>query len=392
MRRAVLLALSIAVLAVGGLGASLARTSGSPHREPEAQQPGERSFATTANPACTGGRRFQALVRDVGPFCAQPDSIPAIDDPAFVRAAEAVFLAPDEPVLALRLGEDARAYPLRLLVWHEIVNDTVAGRPVAVTFCPICNTGIAFDRRHAGRTLTFGVSGQLFGGNLVMFDRETETLWQQVTGEAVSGPLSPGRLRLLGVQMLPFATFAASAPGGLVMTEESGGFDDYGEDPYAGYGLRTDQPSEYQFGFEPDDRLPPRQRVVGVAGGRRAIALVPPRRSGGLAVATLRLDGERLVALFAFGLGQPSTGERYDAETPGWSGGVFRRTLGGGAVDLRPSSDGFVDRRTGSRFDPAGRAVEGPLVGLALERVAATDAYWFAWDHFHPGSRVIRAR
>ncbi|MGP1355283.1 DUF3179 domain-containing (seleno)protein, partial [Roseicyclus sp.] len=123
------------------------------------------------------------------------DGIPAIDDPEFLPAAEEDRLSPREPVMTLAPeGEPARAYPLRYLTWHEIVNDVVAGRPVAVTFCPLCNTALVFDRRVDGEVLSFGVSGNLRHSDMIMFDRETESWWQQAVGEGIVGEHAGARL------------------------------------------------------------------------------------------------------------------------------------------------------------------------------------------------------
>jgi Protein of unknown function (DUF3179) len=125
------------------------------------------------------------------------DGIPALDRPRFLPAAEVGFLRPREPVIALTLAGHARAYPLQILTWHEIVNDVVAGVPVAVSFCPLCNTAIAFDRRVDGRTLSFGTTGNLRNSDLVMYDRQTESWWQQFGGEGVVGRYAGARLRVL---------------------------------------------------------------------------------------------------------------------------------------------------------------------------------------------------
>ena len=127
---------------------------------------------------------------DIIPGGPPPDGIPPIDHPKFLPAADVHFLDPREPVIALDINGDARAYPAQILVWHEIVNDTIGGVPVAVTYCPLCNTGIAFKRPTInGQLLDFGTSGKLYRSNLVMYDRETGSLWPQVLGQAVIGPL-----------------------------------------------------------------------------------------------------------------------------------------------------------------------------------------------------------
>jgi Protein of unknown function (DUF3179) len=123
------------------------------------------------------------------------DGIPAIDAPRFVSVSSAdTWLKPKEPVIFLQVGNDARAYPIQILIWHEIVNDTVGGVPVAVTFCPLCNTAIAFERTINGRVLDFGTTGRLRFSNLLMYDRQTESWWQQAIGQAIIGQLTGTQL------------------------------------------------------------------------------------------------------------------------------------------------------------------------------------------------------
>jgi hypothetical protein len=146
------------------------------------------------------------------------DGIPAIDDPAFLRAAEETAIDPLEPVLTYAPdGVPARAYPLRYLTWHEIVNDTVAGVPVAVTFCPLCNTALVFDRRVEGDVLSFGVSGNLRHSDMIMFDRETESWWQQATGEGIVGAHAGTPLEPLVSWVESWDSFREAHPDGLVM-------------------------------------------------------------------------------------------------------------------------------------------------------------------------------
>jgi hypothetical protein len=136
------------------------------------------------------------------------DGIPAIDVPKFDTVAAGVrWLKAREHVVLFQSGSEARAYPLQILIWHEIVNDTVAGQPVAITFCPLCNTAIAFDRRLAGRVLDFGTTGKLRFSDLVMYDRQTESWWQQVTGEAIVGDLTGRQLTFLPAQIVSWDTF-----------------------------------------------------------------------------------------------------------------------------------------------------------------------------------------
>ncbi|MGX9354148.1 DUF3179 domain-containing protein [Roseobacteraceae bacterium S113] len=162
------------------------------------------------------------------------DGIPAIDDPSFQKVSAKTGIGDREPVITVEIGDDKRAYPIRYLTWHEIVNDTVGGVPVAVTFCPLCNSGITFDRRTPHGVLSFGVSGKLRNSDMIMYDRETESWWQQAIGEAVVGDLFGTELKQLPTWMESWAEFKARNPDGLVMAQP--GFPRaYGSNPYANY-------------------------------------------------------------------------------------------------------------------------------------------------------------
>ncbi|MBI3453862.1 MAG: DUF3179 domain-containing protein [Rhodospirillales bacterium] len=189
------------------------------------------------------------------------DGIPAIDNPRFIPIAEITGLKPTEPVLTLEINGDVRAYPLRILIWHEIVNDTVGGVPVAVTYCPLCNSAVAFDRRLGGRTLDFGVSGMLRHSDLVMYDRQTESWWQQFLGEAIIGQLTGARLDMLPVRAESVERFRARFPAGKVLIPTDPAKRPYGQNPYVGYD-RSAWP--FLFRGEYKDPVPPLARVVSV--------------------------------------------------------------------------------------------------------------------------------
>ncbi len=151
-----------------------------------------------------------------------PDGIPAIDRPTFVAPAAAdAWLRPKEPVLALEINGDARAYPLQILMWHEIVNDTVGGRAVAVTYCPLCNSGLVYDRVIHGQTVDFGTSGKLYKSDLVMYDRQTHSLWAQMEGRAIVGERAGARLARVPANTIAYEDFKAAHPNGKVLLEES---------------------------------------------------------------------------------------------------------------------------------------------------------------------------
>ena len=198
------------------------------------------------------------------------DGIPAIDAPRF-RPASEVALADREPVISVEIGNAARAYPLQILIWHEIVNDELAGRPIAVTFCPLCNTGIVFDRRLGDRVLDFGTTGKLRNSDLVMYDRQTESWWQQFTGRAIVGELTGAALRMLPSRLESFARFRARHPDGEVLVPTDPRLRAYGTNPYAGY---ERAPRPFLYGGPLPAEIPPLQRVVRVGAEAWSLALV----------------------------------------------------------------------------------------------------------------------
>jgi len=176
-------------------------------------------------------------LKDLFQGCPRRDCIPSIDSPRFEEAAAAsAWLADDELVLAIRRGDDARAYPVRILDRHEIVNDRIGGEPVAVTWCPLCGSGLAFSGQLDGEPVEFGVSGLLHDSDLVMYDRRTETLWQQITGEAILGPLHGRRLEALPLTITRWDQWKASHPETRVLSRDTGtGYNYFENVAYGGY-------------------------------------------------------------------------------------------------------------------------------------------------------------
>src|ERR687888_367313 len=173
------------------------------------------SAASSNSPGDEAGSSPSPLVdpADITPGGPPPDGIPPIDHPKFESASSVNWLAPQEPVVAIDLHGDARAYPVQIFIWHEIVNDAVGGVPVTVTYCPLCNTGIAFKRPTIdGKLLDFGTSGKLYNSNLVMYDRETGSYWPQALGQAVTGPLTGTKLTLVPVQLVAWRDWRGAPP------------------------------------------------------------------------------------------------------------------------------------------------------------------------------------
>jgi len=190
------------------------------------------------------------------------DGIRAIDDPQFIEIDQVSDFDPREPVITVALdGERARAYPIRYLMWHEIVNDKIGDTPIAVTFCPLCNSGVTFDRNVGGQELMFGVSGKLRNSDMIMFDRQTESWWQQAVGMGIVGEMNGVELNTLPTWMESWDQFKAANPDGIVMAQPAF-LRRYGQNPYYKYDSST-RPFLYN-GENPPHDIPPLVRVVRV--------------------------------------------------------------------------------------------------------------------------------
>lgn len=168
------------------------------------------------------------------------DGIPSIDKPKFIRPSAANFLLPDDLVVSVTIGDKTRAYPLRILVWHEIVNDELAGQPIAVTYCPLCGTAMVFNRQIGNRTLSFGVSGLLHNSDVLMYDRQTDSLWSQLAMKAVSGPHVNTELEWLASEHLTWSAWKEKYPQGEVLSTQTGAQRNYSGSAYASYELSPD--------------------------------------------------------------------------------------------------------------------------------------------------------
>mgnify|MGYP001829158232 CR=1 FL=1 len=322
-------------------------------------------------------------IRSGGP---PPDGIPSIDDPAFLAVDDVDFLEENEPVLALDIDGDVRAYPVQILMWHEIVNDTVGGVPVAVTYCPLCNTAVAYDRRVGDRVMEFGTSGLLWNSALVMYDRQTETLWSHFTGEGIVGELTGTEIDKFPVATVPWGVWRDANPDGLVLSRDTGFERSYGRNPYPGYDNVNSDP--FLFEGEVDGRYTAMTRIAGVEVGDEALG-VPLVNLQEDRVITAELGGTDLVFLW-----QPGTASALDASDVAGGNdvgatGVFVPEADGQTLTFTATDDGFVDDETGSTWNLLGQAVDGPLAGSQLEAVEHVDTFWFAWSAFQPDSAII---
>lgn len=318
------------------------------------------------------------------------DGIPAIDRPRFETVQSAHrWLDAREPVIVVEHDDSARAYPLQILVWHEIVNDRIGNLPIAVTFCPLCNTALVFDRRHAGRLLDFGTTGRLRHSDLVMYDRQTESWWQQATGEGLVGALAGDTLRMIPSQTVSWEEFRRQHPAGLVLSRKTGHDRAYGRNPYAGYDAPTGSPIADFFRAKIDRRLPAMERVVAVRLKTEAAAY-PFSRLREARVVNDIVGGTPIVVLWAPGTASALDRGRVAEGRDVGATGVFDRRVGGRTLTFEWRGGAFRDAETGSIWTLTGRAVAGPLRGSRLQPVAAGDFFWFAWAVFRPDTRVWR--
>jgi len=316
------------------------------------------------------------------------DGIPAIDAPRFIPARRADWLHPDEPVIVVRVGDEARAYPVQILIWHEIVNDEIAGKPLAITFCPLCNATLVFERRFDGQVLDFGTTGRLRKSDLVMYDRQTETWWQQFTGRGLIGRYAGRHLTEYPASIVAFEDFRETYPEGEVLSRRTGYNRPYGQNPYRGYD-RIDS-SPFMFDGETDPRLPPMERVLAVRVGDQSriypfgafeAGSVVNDRLGDVSVAVIAAD-EAFSAL-------DDARIRGSRRIPSLN--AFERRVDGRTLTFAWRDGHLVDEQTGSRWSALGRAEAGPLAGTRLEALPGGVHFAFAWLAFRPDTTIYSA-
>jgi hypothetical protein len=312
-----------------------------------------------------------------------PDAIPAIDDPAFEQASSVDWLDDREAVLVLQLDGEPRAYPIQVLMWHEIVNDQVEGRPVAVTYCPLCNSGVAFDRTVDGRTLDFGTSGSLYLSALVMYDRQTESLWTHFDGKAVVGTLAGAELEVLPLSTVAWGDFRRAHPDAQVLSKATGYERPYGRNPYRNYD-QSDGPLRGFFPGEVDPRQAGKARVVGFGDGDEAVAVLTDHLAE-VGVVDLELEGRPVVVWHVPGTASALHRDRVaDGDDVGATGVFFTD----GSAFSRDGEE-LVDEATGTRWNILGEAVSGPRTGERLEPVTHLDTFWFAWSSYRPDTVLV---
>ncbi len=303
------------------------------------------------------------------------DGIPAIHKPKFVSARKNVrWLKPAEPVIALTVNGQARAYPLQILIWHEMVNDRIADVPVLVTFCPLCYTAIVFERTIDGREYTFGVSGMLRYSNLVMYDRETESLWQQATGEAIVGDMVGKQLDTLPAQIISYEQFRRAYPEGLVLSRNTGFKRDYGRNPYVGYDDINNRPLGYQGEY--DGRVAPMEKFITVTIEKTHKAY-PYSITSQRRVINDQIADVPIAVFHAEGALSVLDAARTAYSRPSGSTGVFDRRLDEKTLSFQADGNLFVDSQTSSTWNITGKAIVGPFAGKQLKPIAHGDYFAF---------------
>jgi len=331
--------------------------------------------------------RHSVPLAEIVPGGPPKDGIPALDHPTFEDVARASrWLRPREPVILVERDGDAKVYPLQILIWHEIVNDAVGGVPVAVTFCPLCHTAIAYERRVGGQLLDFGTTGNLRFSDLVMYDRQTESWWQQATGEAIVGALTGARLSPVPAQIVAWSTVLDRLPRAQVLSRRTGYQRPYGHNPYVGYDDATASPFLYRG--PRDARLPPMERVVAVSLGGEDVAY-PFSLLEAVRVVNDAVGGTPLVVMYQKGVASALDRGSIAASRDVGTAAVFARSVRGRVLTFALRGDQVVDTRTHSTWTILGEAISGPLRGARLAPVPAGQPFWFAWAAFKPRTRIF---
>lgn len=305
------------------------------------------------------------------------DGIPSIDSPNFSDASQTTFLQPNDLVLGIKVGDEVRAYPHPILDWHEIVNDEVNGKRIAITYCPLTGTGIGWEREVNGSTTTFGVSGLLYNTNLLPYDRNTNSNWSQMLLKAVNGSLAGEEIVTYPMVETTWQTWLSMYPNSKVMNTETGFNRSYGNYPYGGY--RTDH-DQMLFPINPDDsRLPRKQRGLGVIADGKAKFYPFDKFDAPVAVQQDAFKGINLVIV---GSKPQNFLAAYDRRLPDGTVLEFTAVAGTGNATVMTDNEG-------NEWNFFGEAVAGPRKGTWLAPTDSFIGYWLAWGAFYPGVEVF---
>ena len=319
------------------------------------------------------------------------DGIPSIDKPHFVSVSQAgKWLDDREPVIAVNLNGEARAYPLQILMYHEIVNDVIADMPVAITFCPLCNASIVFDRTvgegDSKRVLDFGTTGRLRKSDLVMYDRQTESWWQQFTGKGIIGEYTDVSLPQIPSQIVSFAAFKESFGDSKVLSKNTGVIRPYGNNPYRGYDAIDNNP--FLFRGDIDPRLPAMERILSIRieEGTHLIPLSPLLESPLLNLTI----SEKPVAVFAASTAASALDAGRIADSRAVpSAAAYLAVVDDQRLTFELLDGKVMDQQTGSEWNVFGQAVNGSSKGKQLAQLDNGVHFAFAWLAFDPEANVV---
>jgi hypothetical protein len=302
----------------------------------------------------------------------EKDGIPSIDAPQFATSEswDQYEFRDEGLVIGVDVDGARRAYPFQVLVWHELVNDTLAGEPILISYCPLCGSGIAFERVVEGRAVEFGVSGLLHNSDLLMYDRESDSLWSQINGTAVVGERVGTRLTFYPSEIMTWADWKRAYPDSEVLTTETGAARDYTRDPYGDYYFDSRLFFPVDDSSDNFDALPLKANVTGieVEGPSYGAFVDDDVREVGIVNETV---GETPVVVFA----DSQAGDNIV---------VFEREHDGQMLTFALEDEGLVDDETGTRWSFDGLALAGPLAGAQLVELLSVKSFWFAWVAFHP--------
>ncbi len=314
------------------------------------------------------------------------DGIPAIDEPHFIDISSAdQWLDPQEPVIVLKVQSEVHAYPIQIMIYHEIVNDVVGGLPVAVTFCPLCNATIVFDRRVNGQILDFGTTGKLRKSDMVMYDRQTESWWQQFIGTGIVGEYAGVTLKQIPAQIVAYQDLRKAYPKAQVLSFKTGHSRPYGRNPYRGYDQIDNTP--FLLMDKTDKRLPPMERVIFIRKGKQQ-RLYPFSMFKERPVINDVVAGMPVVIFSKKGtLSALDASEIIDSRTIP-SATAWSRRVDGRELNFTLRQGKLIDIETGSHWDLLGRAVSGLLAGQQLDKVDSGVHFAFAWLAFNPDTEI----
>ena len=302
------------------------------------------------------------------------DGIPSIDNPKFISVQEAVdnkYLEDSDLVLGLNINGDIRAYPLQILVWHEIVNDKVGGVPVAVTYCPLCFTNQVFNRTIDGQVLEFGTSGKLYNSNLVIYDRASKSLWSQAMAEGIVGNYAGIKLERIPFDVAYWKDWKQLYPDSKILSRDTGSDRPYGADPYGDYYTNGDVLFPIS---KRDDRLGPKEIVVGFE-NKEQYKAYKLQEIENKKVINDQVNNKPL-SLFSI---HPFMIRAYDPIIKD------RFTL---QFDYNAKNNTFIDKQTKSEWNFEGKAISGQMRGNQLDRLSFDEGFWFEWVAFHPATEL----